>query len=46
MIALLLTLVLWSSPAPELYVCRPPGPVIPSNCERIHYSVLGKFPTP
>jgi hypothetical protein len=48
MIALLLSLVLWSNPAPVLWVCNPgkaPGGT-PSNCERVHYHVLGKFPMP
>lgn len=46
LLALLLSLVVWSSPPPQLYVCRPPGPIVPTNCERVHFEVLGKFPAP
>ena len=44
LIALLLSVVLWSSPAPSLWICQPG--TAPSKagieCERLHYQVLTK----
>ena len=45
LIALLLSVVLWSSPAPTIWICQPgvrPG----IECERLHYQVLAKFWVP
>lgn len=45
-VAFLLTAVLWTHPAPQVWVCNPgkaPSSA-PSNCERMHFAILGKFP--
>ena len=46
LVALLLSLVVWSSPPPTLWLCAPG--VNPSRggvleCERLHYQVIGKW---
>lgn len=44
LVALILALIVWSSPAPNVWVCNPgktPNSA-PSNCERLHFSVLSK----
>jgi hypothetical protein len=44
-IALLLSAVIWSHPAPQIYVCNPGHTItpIPSNCELIHPVLLAKL---
>lgn len=43
-VALILALIIWSSPAPAVWVCNPghdPNGA-PSNCQRLHFSILSK----
>lgn len=44
LVAVLLALVVWSSPAPSLWICDPGhSPTgAPSNCERLHFTILEK----
>lgn len=49
LVALIAALVLWSHPAPQLYICNPgktPTGSTPSNCERVHLAVLGRWRLP
>lgn len=46
LVALVVALLLWTYPAPQLWVCNPGHDPTgaPSNCYRVHYSTLGKWP--
>ena len=48
LLALLLSVVLWSSPPPTIWICQPgTNPRTAGiECERLHYQVLAKFWVP